>query len=258
MKRLRNIAVYYIVLGILCLCSFWLYGFWPLAIIGFILLCIYIFLRFVCGIKNIQFKTSKSKFFIWDIFLYLHPIILIVSILLYLTKPFKQVIVLPKDYEGVVVIKYDQTNGQPKLWIDNFLGFGGYRLIKVNKDGFAKTQFKYEDKYVPIMGTESGVTLEGMKIYYENDSNNEIPLFSRNNQNIEDDLLSKKIKRNLPIAFNYQNNHEKLVFVIGKGNDYNKYFFAPKKIKTGFDYSLLLSDSLKINYQEQIDKLLKQ
>ncbi|AWG25826.1 hypothetical protein [Flavobacterium kingsejongi] len=232
MKRLRNIAIYYIVLGILCFCSFWLYGFWKLSIIGVVLLIVYFLLRFVFKIKNIAFNISKSKFIVWDCFLYLLPIIFITFSFWYLTKPFNQTIVLPKGYQGIITIEYDQKEGQPKKWIGESLGMGGSRLIRVDNNGRAKTQFKYEDKYIPLLGTYSQVSLKGMKIYYESNLNAEIPQYSYNDSAGTEDFQYEKLKqKNLPIAYTTAVNKQKNIIVVCKVKQYSTYFYTENEIK---------------------------
>lgn len=257
MKKLRNIAIYYIVLGLLCGTVFWwyLFGLWRLAVIGTILGVVYLFLRFVLGLRAVAVERPNKKLIVWDVFFYLHPIILIICFLWYVDKPFNQTIVLPISYEGIVVIEYDRKDGQPKEWINTFLGLGGSRLIKVNKNGYAKTQFKVEDLYVPTFGSHSGATLKGLQIFYENDLENEIPFFSRERfSDNADELFKKIIKHNLPVSFNYYYNDKHTVFVVGKGKAYNKYFVTTKPIKTTFEYSFE-ADSLKMEYQKQIENL---
>ncbi len=257
MKKLRNIAIYYIVLGLLCGTVFWwwLFGLWRLAVVGVVLGALYLFLRFVWGLKTNTDEQPKNKLIIWDILFYAHPILLIALVLWYVEKPFNQTIVLPKEYEGVVVIDYDRESGQPKERINTFLGLGGSRLIKVNKKGYAKTQFKVEDIFVPTFGSHSGATLKGLQIFYENDLENEIPFFSRERFSDDaDELFKKIIKHNLLVSFNYYYNDKHTVFVVGKGKAYNKYFVTTKPIKTTFDYSFE-ADSLKMEYQKQIENL---
>ncbi len=232
MKRLRNIAIYYIVLGILCFCSFWLYGFWKLAIIGVVLLIIYFLFRFVFKVKKISFSASKNQFIVWDCFLYLFPILFIAFSFWYLTRPFNQVIVLPKGYEGIIKIEYNQKDGQPKEWIGESLGMGGSRVIKVDRNGKAKTQFAYEDKYIPLIGTHSQVSLEGLKIYYENNLKEEIPQYTCNESAGTEDIQYEKLKhKNLPIAYTTAVNKQKNIVVVCKVNDYKNYFYTQNEIK---------------------------
>lgn len=255
MKRLRNIAIYYIVLGILCFCSFWLYGYWKLAIIGAIGLIFYLVLRFVFKNKSISINISKRTLFVWDCFLYSLPILFIIFSWLYLTKPFNQTIVLPKGYEGIVTIEYEQKDGQPKKWIDESFGMGGSRLIKVAKNGKAKTQFKYDDKYVPLLGTYSQVSLAGMKIYYEGNLNIEIPQYSYNGSAGTEDFQYEKLKqKNLPTAYTTAVNKQKNTIVICKVNEYSNYFYTEHEIKEMEEQGIFL-DSWSNNLREQYYKL---
>jgi hypothetical protein len=91
MKKLRNIAIYYIVLGLLCGTVFWwyLFGLWRLAVIGTILGIVYLFLRFVLGLRAVAVERPNKKLIVWDVFFYLHPIILIICFLWYVDNFFK-------------------------------------------------------------------------------------------------------------------------------------------------------------------------
>lgn len=254
MKRLRNIAIYYVVLGILCFCSFWLYGFWKLTIIGVVLLIIYFLLRSVFKINSIPFNTSKSKLIVWDCFLYLLPVLFIVFSFWYLTRPFNQTIVVPKGYEGVVTIEYDQKDGQPKEWIGESFGIGGSRLIKVDNNGKAKTQFGYEDKYIPLIGTYSQVSLAGLKVYYENNLKNEIPQYSYNESAGTEDFQYEKLKhKNLPIAYTTAVNKQNNKVVVCKVKDYKNYFYTQNELKKMEEQGIFL-DSWSNILREHYDK----
>lgn len=150
----------------------------------------------------------------------------------YLTKPFNQTIVLPKGYQGVVTIECEQKEGQPKKWIDESLGIGGSRLIKIDKNCTAKNQFKYEDKYIPLLETYSQVFLEGMKIYYENNLNIEISQYSYNESAGTEDFQYEKLKqKNSPIAYTTAVNKQKNIIVVCKVKEYSTYFYTENEIK---------------------------
>ncbi|MFM2375488.1 MAG: hypothetical protein RLZZ165_585, partial [Bacteroidota bacterium] len=129
MEKLRNIAIYYIILGIVLLLSFVFFQLWRLSIIGIALLLIYLVLRYLFRVKSFPVRWSEEKMRIWNVFFYLHPLLLVVSILWYVYRPFHQSVVLPRNYEGLVVIDYGQPDGQEKNWTGTFLGMGGRRLI---------------------------------------------------------------------------------------------------------------------------------
>jgi hypothetical protein len=230
MKKLRNISIYYIVLGILLFCSILFSKLWKLSIIGVILFFIYLILRFIFKVKTFQVHWSKDKMSLWNHFFYLHPLLLVVFILWYSDRSFNQTIILPKNYEGVVVIDYDMSDGQEENWTGTFLGMGGSRLIKANKNGHAKTQFKYPDNSIPILDISSGyIKLEDTKIYFENNLNKEIPKYYRNES--IDDFYGKLKKNNSFIAFTIEDKNYRVLFVVCKDKDYYNYFYTENEIK---------------------------
>jgi hypothetical protein len=232
MKKLRNISIYYIVLGILLFCSILFSKLWKLSIIGIILFFLYLILYFIFKVKTFQVHWSKNKMSLWNLFFYLHPIFLVVFILWYSDRPFNQTVILPKNYEGVVVIDYDISDGQEENWTGAFLGMGGSRLIKTDKNGYAKTQFKYPDNSIPILDISSGyLNVEDMKIYYENNLNNEIPKYYGNDELYTDDLYKKHKNNNLVVAQTTVENGDRggIRFVVCKDKDYYNYFYTEKE-----------------------------
>lgn len=230
MKKLRNISIYYIVLGILLFCSIFFSKLWKLSIIGVILFFIYLILRFIFKVKTFQVHWSKDKMSLWNHFFYLHPILLVVFILWYSDRPFNQTIILPKNYEGVVVIDYDISDGQEENWTETFLGMGGSRLVKIDKKGYAKTKFKYPDNSIPILDISSGyVNLEDMEIYFENNLEKEIPQYQSNES--LDDSYEKHKKNNSFIAYILEDKNRRVLFVVCKAKDYYNYFYTEKEIK---------------------------
>lgn len=49
--------------------------------------------------------------------------------------------VLPKNYEGPIVVLYGQKEGKPKEYYNK-----DWRVYRINKDGTLRTQFEYERK----------------------------------------------------------------------------------------------------------------
>ena len=75
---------------------------------------------------------------------------------------------MPKGYEGIVIIEYGKEDGQEEKRIGSFLGIGGSRIIKTDKNGYAKTQTKSHDTSTPIFNISSrNADLEDTKIHYE-------------------------------------------------------------------------------------------
>lgn len=56
------------------------------------------------------------------------------------SRPFRQTVLVPAGYRGLVVIGYDAPTGQPKVWDEDG------RLIRVSSHGLAVTQFSLADQ----------------------------------------------------------------------------------------------------------------
>lgn len=57
-------------------------------------------------------------------------------------RPLRQTVLVPAGYRGLVVIGYDVSHGQPKVWDE------GGRLIRVSPQGTAATQFMLAEEGV--------------------------------------------------------------------------------------------------------------
>ncbi|MCG8713901.1 hypothetical protein [Tenacibaculum finnmarkense] len=217
MKRLRNIGIYYAVFGILLMISFIFTNLWRISIIGIILLLVYFFLKIVCKKKKIVTKLTKQQLQFWDFILVILPFIYILLVSWYVWRPYNQTIILPRNYEGIVVIQYDRSYGQSEKWVGGFLGIGASRIIEVDSTGTAKTQFKFHNNAIPFLGLKQTYhNRGGLKIYYENDLWCEIKKVSffewENNRNKECVYFT---------GFDY---YPLIIFVITKPKNYDNYF----------------------------------
>jgi hypothetical protein len=184
------------------------------------------------GVKTIPNNLSKSKLLFFDLFLYVHPILIVALIWWYTAKPFNQIILLPQGYTGVVVIDYDKKDGQEKKWMNRFLGIGGSRLIKIDTNGYAKTKFKYSDRSIPIFNIQSGnPDLEDIQIYYENNLHTEIRQYLGNDDVYTDNLYKQLKKNNSPVAYFTEANDLRNIFVVCRVKDYYHYFYTEDEIK---------------------------
>jgi hypothetical protein len=169
-------------------------------------------------------------------------------------KTIPATIIIPKNYEGLVVIEYDRPDGQPKVWTGGFFGIGASRVIKTDDKGHAKTQFKYFDRSMPLLDDPDNIDdLEGMHIFFENDLRKEIPLYwSNDDQGTEDTIYKAYKKYNLPLAFYTEPSIVTNELIITSPNSYGKYFLDEKE-KNINDFS----NQLKDEYLQKIDNLTK-
>ncbi|CAA0210562.1 hypothetical protein [Tenacibaculum maritimum] len=227
MKRLRNIGIYYTVFGFLLMISFIFTNLWRISIIGIALLLIYFILKTVYKKNRIETKLTKQQLQLWDFSLVILPFIYVLLASWYVWRPYKQTIILPQNYEGIVAIQYDRPNGQKEKWTGGFLGIGASRIIKVDTTGIAKTQFKFHNNAIPFLGVKQNYQNKGgLKIYYKNDLDNEIIKDADGkyqiykNQNIEDPN----------IYFTGHTKYPLIIFVITKSKNYNNYFMSEEEM----------------------------
>ncbi|SFZ83862.1 hypothetical protein [Tenacibaculum maritimum] len=224
MKRLRNIGIYYTVFGFLLMISFIFTNLWRISIIGIALLLIYFILKTVYKKNRIETKLTKQQLQLWDFSLVILPFIYVLLASWYVWRPYKQTIILPQNYEGVVAIQYDRPNGQKEKWTGGFLGIGASRIIKVDTTGIAKTQFKFHNNAIPFLGVKQNYQNKGgLKIYYKNNLRNEINKASdfewKNNINKEYVYFT---------GFDY---YPLMIFVITKPKLYRNYFMSKDEKK---------------------------
>jgi hypothetical protein len=201
MSRVRNIAIYYIVFGIICAISFVYFDFYWIAVIGVLLLLYYYVAKYVFKVRELKGGLSKTATNIISILLIVLPPLSLLGIELYYHRPFKQKIVVPENYEGVVVVGYGSERIKKQEWDD------GYRFIKVDKQGLGETGFKIPEFI--------GGTLDETIIYYNNDFNHSIPVLSSDPLNNDTTKTSAYI---VDFTDDYQ------IYILTK--NYKKYFIA--------------------------------
>ena len=175
MKRLRNTGIYYLFFGVLLALSFVFTNLWPIAIVGFLLLILFFILKYIFRKSVVQTSLNKRKLQLWDFFLIIFPFIYVILISWYVWRPYRQTIILPNSYKGIVAIKYDEIKAQNEIWTNTFFGLCGSRLIKVDTSGVARTSFKFHNNSIPILGIKQlNYNRGGLKIYHENNLDDEI------------------------------------------------------------------------------------
>ncbi len=221
MKRLRNVGIYYMIFGIILALSFVFFQLWRISILGVFILLMYLLLRFGLKKKEIITRFNKRQLKNLDFFLAILPILYLSLSLWYVWRPYRQSVILPVNYEGVVAIQYNKPNGQEKNWTGGFLGIGASRLIKVDTTGISKTQFKFLNNAIPFLGMkQSHLNDGGLKIYYENDLDNEI---IKGADGIYDTYRNNS---ELGIYFTGFNYYPLMIFIITKPENYYKYFMS--------------------------------
>lgn len=230
MKRLRNTAIYYIVFGILLALSFAFFKLWPIALVGIALLVVYVVLRFAFHTKQLPRVFTKEQLPYWDWFLGLSPFLYAALSLWYVWRPYRQTIILPQDYEGVVAVQYDKPNGQPKKWTTGFLKICPSRLIEVDSTGIAETQFTFHHNTIPLLGLyQTHHNRGGLAIYYENNLRHEIvPGFDGTRST----TLETSVKGTPNIYMTGFNYYPLMIFVVTKPENYHHYFMTEKEIET--------------------------
>ena len=222
MKRLKNISIYYIIFGVLCALSFVAFQLWRILILGVILFVLFLILRFIFRIKELPPKLTKKQSLYMSFFLYALPFLFTFWIFWYVGRPFKQTIIIPENYEGVVAIVYGQEDGQ-RQWTGGFFGIGASRLIKVDTLGVAFTQFKFHNTSIDFLDINQDTYNNGLKIYFKNDLENKIPYkeYPKSNYKNSFEIQSEK---GLPVAYMIESNPPFVLFIVSIPSNYYKYF----------------------------------
>src|SRR5690625_537647 len=222
MKRLRNLGIYYILIGIALTVSFVFFQLWRIAIIGVLFISTYFILKYIFKVRLIpsQFNQNHLRYLDW--FYVVSPFLIIFITLWFLNRPYRQNIILPEDYEGVVAVQYNQENGQDKKWAGGFWGIGGHRIIDVDSTGMAKTQFKFMNNTIPFFGiNHNDFNVKGLKIVYESNLEKEIV---KNANGYSDNTYINTDPTKPSIYFTAYNRYPLIIFVITKESNYLKYF----------------------------------
>lgn len=232
MKRLRNISIYYIIFGVLCFVSFFASKLWPITLVGVFLFLTFLILKFIFNFKTLPLKLTKKQSRYIKFFLYLLPFIFSFWVFWYIGRPYRQTIIIPKNYNGVVAIKYEQKDGQ-KQWTNGLLGIGASRLIKVDSTGIAKTQFAYHNNDIKFLGISKPNYSNGIKIYFENDLKLKIPIQTYPISDTDKRYFERKVKENEPVGYfeDEVDSPPLIIFVITKTSDYYNYFMSLEERK---------------------------
>lgn len=227
MKRLRNVGIYYTLFGIGLLLSFVYALLWPISLLGIALFLLFLILRFGFKKKRFPIKITEVQLRYWDLFLIAFPFFYVGLINWYVSRPYRQTVILPAGYEGVVAVQFDKPNGQAKNWTGGFLGICASRSIKVDSTGVAETQFKFINYSIPWLGLEQvEYNNGGLKIYYENDLRHEIvPGADGSCYN----TYEHEVKGAPNIYFAGFRSYPLFIFVVTKPENYFKYFMTEKE-----------------------------
>lgn len=176
MKRLLYLSLYYMLCGYLFAISFIFFRLWKIAILGAFFFLLFLVLRYIFGVKTLPPKLTKAQFWLWNMFLIFSPFLYVILLSAYVWRPYRQAVILPADYRGVVAIQYEKPGGQEKKWTGGFLGMGASRLIQVNTSGVAETQFTYHDTSIKFMGIGQAPNQnKGLKVYFRDNLKRPIP-----------------------------------------------------------------------------------
>jgi hypothetical protein len=136
MKTLRNFGYFNILVSLplgYFLFTNWYFWLLPAGVVFWLVALIF---------RDRQLVSSR-----WQTAIGLLPLVVttaaIVSATARANQPFRQTILVPAGYRGLVVIGYGIADGQPEAWED------GNRLIRVSSQGTADTQFQ------PVEGQRS-------------------------------------------------------------------------------------------------------
>lgn len=172
MKRLRNIAFYYIIFGALCALSFIFFDFLWVGVIGVALLLFYYVARYIFKAQTIFPGVSKNTVTTLSILFVLLPPLSLLGAELYYHRPFKQMITVTPNYEGVIIVEYGSNKQVNNTY------YNGYRLIQANSTGTAQTSFKIPG-YISSPVENTLISVENNKsaqipILYSDPANNDI------------------------------------------------------------------------------------
>lgn len=226
MKRLRNISIYYIIFGVLCALSYVAFQLWRILIPGVFLFVLFLILRFIFRIKTLPSELTKNQSLYVRVFLYALPILFTIWVNWYTERPFRQTIIIPENYEGIIALQYGQHDGQ-KQWTGGFLGIGASRLIKVDTFGIAFTQFEYHNNDINFLNINPPDLNNGIKVYFKNDLKHKISIKTTPISEKDYFIFEKVEKENRPVGyFTGFKSPPLIVFVVTKKSNYYKYFMT--------------------------------
>ena len=242
-RRLLTYGLYYLAYGALMAVSFVLFKLWPIALLGLLMLVAHLF---VSGRARESSGTAGQPW--WaspiDIGIVLFPILLTGFVLWYPGRAYRQIIVLPDGYEGRVWVQYDRPEGNAVEWKGGLFGVGASRIIRVGRDGIAKTQAAIHDTDVEILGARTTPGFrQGTQVVYAGSVEDEIV------PNI--DISYKDHVNQDPgrpsLFFVTPDVYPDLLFVVANVTDYCKYFHPELQETVEDIYDTVNPDSCYVN-----------
>ncbi len=253
MKYIRYIAIWYLIFGVIAIGSFAAFKIGVFfGILGILLLGI----SFVRSRIKIIASASNVSFFnttIIKVFLTVLPIIYTIFSFWMIQREYHQTLVVPKGYQGVVIVEYGQQDGQEKKWDWGFLGIGASREIKIDTMGHAKTQFDMTSiGHIPFFGSYNRATNTGMRILSEDGQ--QYPIDKLQTTSFEDlKKISENINTNTPILYLSEYCVPPLIVgILAKPSDYSTYFMSDKEIAKVHGSTYTDINMLKPTYKETI------
>ncbi len=227
MNRLLGIAIYYMVFGICAFFSVFTFELWRLGVLGFSVLIVYVILKYFVEIDQLPFISYRSYGKWLTIIMAIFPFLCILTIHFY-TKPQKQTIILPKDYQGEVSILYSKFSDE------NSISFSDRKTIRVGESGMVKTLYSCCNNDIPFLNIESKSSLEETNIFFENDLINKIPVYNYNKPKNKSDIIYNFYKTyEFPVCYSAILSNCCTLFIIIPPSKYSDYF-NKKADKNGY------------------------
>lgn len=240
MRNLRNLSIYYIVVGILCALSFVLFTLGIFFFLGLFLLITYWILRHLKVSTQYFIRSERLRFFALIIG-YLLPFLWYFSISLYgSVRQYK--VLVPKNFEGVIALPYIENDNSNFIAFFQSLNLYPEEKVIVNKYGQTNSVLVYNSDKIPFLGGGSGVQQaeRGICFYFEDDSLMKLHLTALD---IEENKTSTN--KDMHVYYVGWSNHKdaqgKLQFVVTRPKDYSKYFYTEREKE-----SLRKSDSAAV------------
>ena len=241
--RLRNYGLYYLAYGVLMAISFVLFKLWPIALLGLLMLGAHFFV----GRRGSQRSGTTGKPW-WaspiDIGVVIFPLLLTGFVLWYPGRAYRQLIVLPDRYEGRVWVQYDRPDGDAVEWMGGLFGVGASRVIRVGRDGIAKTQAVMHDNDIEVLDAHTAARFgQGAKIVFADNLDQE--LIPNIDISYKDHINQDPAEPSL--FFVTPDVYPDLLFVVTNVTDYCTYF-QPELQETVEDiYDTVNPDSCYVN-----------
>jgi len=242
MKNLRNISIYYIIIGILCAISFVFFQFWRLSVLGGGLFAVYVVL-YLLGVKKEHFiyneKLRRSVLFI----AYLLPLLLYFLTYTYRANLRAYKVILPDNLEGLVTLPYIRDENPNIIALLQAFSLYPADKIKVDKEGNASSNLIYNERgSFKFIGISAGAELEGTGEninFYQNGKKLKVHLGTWDMESA-DTLSSSTITEKHAYYFDWIEDYDEnnaalnsdsrqMRFVITKPKNYHTYFLNEKE-----------------------------